>query len=97
MQPFVDRLELSDTSDLERLSAATVSGFILQKAALMSVGSAKLLVTALRSFLRYLHLQGFCRDLSAAVPAVAGSRLAGLPKAIPEEAVRRILAVRGSR
>lgn len=87
IKPFAEGLELPKP---ERLSAQAVTGFILREARSSSTGHLKLKVTALRSFLRYLHLERGCRDLSAAVPAVAGCRLSGLPKAIPEDSVRQI-------
>lgn len=56
-------------------------------------GSAKLEVDGLRSLLRYLHLAGWIpRPLTSAVPAVAGRRSAGLPKALNSEQTARLLA-----
>jgi site-specific recombinase XerD len=81
----------ADFSDLQRLFPATVSRFTLGEARSSSVGYAKLKVTALRSFLRYLHLRGYCGDLAGAVPAVAGYRDSGLPKGLEQEEVRRLL------
>jgi integrase/recombinase XerD len=50
-------------------------------------------VTTLRSFLRFLQQRGLLStDLAAAVPGVAGWRLAHLPKALPTEQVERLLA-----
>ena len=92
VRPFVDRLGLSDLSELRELSAERVSGFILREAHSSGIGYLKLKVTALRAFLRFLHVQGLSSDLSAAVPAVAGRRSSGLPRGIPEEQVRRIEA-----
>ena len=93
VKPFVDSLCLSDLSELEGLSAEMVSRFILREARSSSVGYLKQKAMRLRALLRYLHLQGFCRDLSAAIPAVACPSLSGLPKkAIPEEEVRHIEA-----
>lgn len=77
--------------DLSRLSTPTVSQFVVQVARESSVRQAKLTVTALRSFLGYLHVHGQCGDFSGALPAVAGHRLAGLPKAIGDDDVRRLL------
>lgn len=49
-------------------------------------------VTALRSFLRFLHYQGLIRaDLASVIPAVARWQMAGLPKHLSAEAVRRVL------
>ncbi|MDP2956435.1 MAG: tyrosine-type recombinase/integrase [Longimicrobiales bacterium] len=92
VRPFVDSLRLSDLSKLQELSSYTISRHILREARSSSVGYLKLKVTALRSLLRYLHVCGLCRDLSAAVPAVAGCRFSALPRAISEDAVRRIEA-----
>jgi site-specific recombinase XerD len=88
---FLDGLGFSDISELRRLSSRAVSGFVLREARSSSVGYAKLKVTALRSLLRFLHVRGLCHDLVAAVPAVKGHRLSGLPKAIPDEDVQRLL------
>jgi len=91
VRKFLAAIDLSDLSDLCQLSTATVSRFILDEARSSSVGYAKMKVTALRSFLRYLHLRGHCADLSGAVPAVAGCRDSGLPKSLTEEEVSRLL------
>lgn len=77
---------------LAQLRASDVTRFVLRQAHAMGPGRAKLLVTALRSFLRFLHLRGeTATDLAAAVPRVAGWRLATLPKFIPAEDVHRLL------
>lgn len=57
------------------------------------VGSAKLIVCALRSLLRWLHLTGQVpSSLASAVPSVAGWRLSSLPKGLEPEQLRRLLA-----
>jgi len=58
-----------------------------------AVGSAKLIVCALRSLLRWLHVSGLISiSLADAVPVVAGHRLAGLPKGLEPGELRRLLA-----
>lgn len=77
---------------LGRLRTADVSSFVLTEARRSSVGYAKFKVTALRSFLRYLHIRGeIAGDLSGAVPAIAGWRLAGLPKGLDQDQTQRLL------
>jgi integrase/recombinase XerD len=52
----------------------------------------QLLVCALRSFLGFLHVDGVLpHSLTSAVPSVAGSRLAGLPKGLTSGQVRQLL------
>lgn len=90
MHRFVDDLRLLDLSELAQLSTQVFSDFILRELRCTSTGYLKHKITALRSFARYLHVHGLCPDLTAAVPTVAGYRLAGLPKTIPQRDVRRI-------
>ncbi len=75
------------------LRAVDIHRFIVQRARVGSRGRAKLVVTALRSFLRFLQQRGLlATDLAAAVPGIAGWRLAHLPKALPPEQVELLLA-----
>src|SRR4051812_30299477 len=78
---------------LERLDATAVSAFVLVEAQRSSGGSAKCLVTRLRVFLRFLHVDGeIARELAGAVPSVAGWRLVGLVKALDARSLGRLLA-----
>ncbi len=76
----------------EKLKPADITSFVLREASRWSVGQVKYEVTALRSLLRYAHAEGrIGSDLASCVPAVAGWRLAGLPKALEPDQVRRLL------
>jgi integrase/recombinase XerD len=80
-------------SRLNKLDAAGVTGFVVDGCGRRSVGSAKILVTVLRSLLRFLLLNGsVVVDLSGAVPAVAGWRGSHLPKGITPSKVEALLA-----
>jgi len=93
VRPFVVEHVTADGSALADLTAADVSAFVLAACRGRSVGSAKLTVTALRSLLRFLHVEGLIDgSLAAAVPAVAGWRLAGLPRALEAGATRALMA-----
>lgn len=79
--------------DLERLNAVEVTGFVLAECTTRTVGSAKYVVCGLRSLLRFLYVAGHVEgQLEAAVPKVAGWRLAGLPTAFGRPEVVRLLA-----
>jgi site-specific recombinase XerD len=74
-----------------QLMAAEVVDFVTQESRRWSIGHCKHKVTSLRSLLRFLHLRGYLpRDLSGCVPAVAGWRLAWLPKALEQDQVDRL-------
>jgi integrase/recombinase XerD len=75
------------------LDAAEVTRFVVRHTPRQSRGTAKLTVTALRSLLGFLHVEGLiARPLTTAVPSVAGWRLARLPKALHPTQVRALLA-----
>lgn len=75
-----------------KLRACDVTAFVQRNARDHSPPHTKQVVTALRSFLRYLHYRGQIRkDLSVMLPAVAHWRLTGLPKHLPVETVQRVL------
>jgi integrase/recombinase XerD len=78
---------------LTGLTAADVTAFVLAACPGRAVGSAKLIVCALRSLLGWLHVSGQVRvSLAAAVPSVAGWRLSGLPKGLEPAQLRGLLA-----
>jgi site-specific recombinase XerD len=79
--------------DLLNLTPADVTAFVVARCPKLNTGVAKLTVTALRSFLSFLHLNGITeRSLTHAVPTVLRRRLAGLPKGLEPDQVRRLLA-----
>lgn len=78
--------------NLAELNAADVTRFVQERAHQLSPGRAKLLVTALRSFLRYLQHQGSISvDLTRCVPPVAVWSLSTIPKFLPTGTVQRVL------
>lgn len=92
-QRFLAVHRTSDSMDVTRIGQADVIAFILDQARRYSIGTTQLSVTALRAFLRYLHVTGqISVDLSQGVPGVAGWRLAGLPQGLKPNEVRQLLA-----
>jgi site-specific recombinase XerD len=74
------------------LTPDDVSRFILRHARSASPGVARLMVTALRSFFRFLFLTGQTQsDLAGAVPTVPAWRLAEVPKYLRPEEVERVV------
>ncbi|OGO08073.1 MAG: integrase [Chloroflexi bacterium RBG_13_60_13] len=78
---------------LSRLSAGDVVGFVQRQVPRMHRNCARLLTTALRSFLNYARYRGeITSDLAAAVPCVANWSMTSIPRGIPADAVRQLLA-----
>lgn len=95
VRPFLRGRVSSDgvALDWESLDAADVTAFVVARTPDQSRSAAKMTVTALRSLLGFLHADGLiARRLTAAVPAVAGWRLAGLPKALKPAEIQALLA-----
>ena len=84
--------EYGPSRSMRKLSATDVTSFVRRHARDQSSGRASLMVTALRSFFRFLRLRGdISKDLAACIPAVARWRLANLPKFIEPSEVKLLL------
>ena len=95
VRPFVRRCVSADglTLDIDQLSEADVTAFMVTRCAEQSGRAAQLTATALRSLLAFLHVTGATAcSLVKAVPSVPGRRLAGLPSRLEPHHVRRLLA-----
>jgi integrase/recombinase XerD len=79
-------------ASLVRLDAGQVTSFMLDYCRGRNTWSAKAMVTAVRALLRFLHVAGRVPvSLAAAVPSVAGWRLASLPRGLAAGQVALLL------
>lgn len=89
---FLDCFERDGVLDFERVTAATVTQFVVDWSR-RCPNSTPHMASALRSLLRFLRVDGLVgAGLVEAVPGVARRRLAGLPKALPAGEVAAMLA-----
>ena len=80
-------------SNPRHFEAVSVRTFVLDRASRHGRCQAKVVITALRAFIRYLIAQGVCQvGLDAAIPTIAGWRLSALPRYLPAADVERVLA-----
>jgi integrase/recombinase XerD len=95
VKPFLVSLENSGVlADLRRLAPSTVHDYIIAISKPLTRASRKHLVSGLRSFLRFAHVNGFLeRSLVDAVPVILTRKLDRLPQTIPWEAVERLLSM----
>lgn len=78
---------------LDKLCPHDVHRFILHHARSVSRSRAKLMATALRSFLRFLYQRGDTLiDLAETIPSMTNWRMSELPKSLTSEQVERLLA-----
>jgi len=92
VRPFVATRALDGGLDLVGLTPADVTRFVVATCPKLSPGSAKLTVTALRSLLRFLHVEDvIATPLAEAVPSVASWKLARLPRRLEAAEVGRLL------
>ncbi len=78
---------------LSRLCARDVVGFVQRQAPRLHMKRAKLMTSALRSFLNYARFRGeVVLDLAAAVPIVANWSMPSIPRAISATQVHQLLA-----
>ena len=88
-----DRVARVGGLELERLSAADVTGFLGRECPRRSVSGARDLAARLRQLLRYLHVVGLIEvPLVWAVPPVADLRGRSLPKAVAPEVITALLS-----
>lgn len=74
------------------LHATHITGFVVRHARQLSPLRAGLMVTALRSFFRYLRQRGaIATDLAGCVPTIPSWSLSTLPRFLPAATVERIL------
>jgi integrase/recombinase XerD len=90
---FVSCQQASRAWDPATLDAAAVLAFAASELPRRGVSAAKNLAAGLRSFLRFLHLEGITRaPLAQAVPSVASWSGSSLPRGITGSEFNRLLA-----
>ena len=83
----------SEPMRLDELRPIDIHRFIVRRSQTGSRRWAQLMVTALRSFLRFLQQRGaIATDLARAVPGMANWSLSHLPKSLPPGQVEQMLA-----
>lgn len=93
VRPFLTNRLIAGGLTLESLTAREVTTFVLEVCATRRPGKAKTTVTALRSLLRFLHVNGVtAQSLVTAVPTPASWRLAPMPRGLEQTQVKLLLA-----
>jgi integrase/recombinase XerD len=90
-RPILALLERMGT-DPQHFVVSELRTFVLHFARQHRAEHAKNIVTAVRMFVRFLSVQGYCTpDIVHAIPTVARWRLASLPKHLPGTEVDRLI------
>ena len=81
------------TPDWSRLTVSTISAFVQTRASQLGPSARRHPVTATRAFLRFLATRGVVpARIEGAVPPIREWKHAGLPRAIADDDVQRVLA-----
>jgi len=92
VRPFVRASLGDDPLELAHLSPSDVVAFVSSMSRRFSPRSMKHVRTALRSFFRFLRVEGLCDErMEAAIPVVAQWRLSTLPRSLSDSQVEQIL------
>jgi site-specific recombinase XerD len=92
VEQFLSERFPSSAPNFTMLRATHVTGFVMRHAHQLSPKRAGLMVTALRSFFRYLRHRGaIATDLAGCVPTVPNWSLSTLPRFLPTDDVERVL------
>jgi site-specific recombinase XerD len=93
IEQFLSERFLDKTPNFRVLCALDISRFVVRQARRLSPLRGKLIVTALRSFFRYLRHRGaISKDLAGCVPTVPNWSFSTLPRFLAAHDVERILA-----
>jgi integrase len=93
VRKFLEQEGVLDPAGIARVRPIDVMSFVASCAAHVKPGSAKVVATALRSFLRFQQMLGLCDPrLAESVPAIPEWSLSRLPKTLTDGQVRGLLA-----
>lgn len=91
IRPFLRDLAIARRDQFARLTPADVLGYVERRARDASAATAVAMCSRLRSFLRYLHVQGLvANDLAACVPSIRKWRLTGLPTCLSAAQLQQV-------
>ena len=90
---FLDDRFNGGTLRIDKLNPSDVTAFLLRYVKSVKRKTAKLMVTALRVFFRYLRLRGeIDLDMAEFIPSIADWRLSDLPKSLETHEVEHLLS-----
>lgn len=91
-RPFLRDMAIGGPADFSRLTTADVLGYVERRARDASAATAVAMCSRLRSFLRYLQVEGLiAHDLAACVPSVKKWRFTALPTYLSAAQLEQVL------
>lgn len=91
-RPFLRDMSIAGPDDFAPLTAADVLGYVERRARNASAATAVAMCSRLRSFLRYLQVEGLiAHDLAACVPSVKKWRFTALPTYLSSAQLEQVL------
>ncbi|ALJ12075.1 hypothetical protein ATM17_31805 (plasmid) [Sphingopyxis macrogoltabida] len=91
-RPFLRDMSITGPGDFAQLTTADVLGYVERRARDASAATAVAMCSRLRSFLRYLQVEGLiANDLAACVPSVKKWRFTALPTYLSAAQLEQVL------
>jgi site-specific recombinase XerD len=91
-RPFLRDMSISGPNDFARLTAVDILGYVERRVRDASAATAVTMCSRLRSFLRYLQVEGLIEhDLAACVPSVKKWRFTALPTYLSAAQLEQVL------
>ena len=91
---FLDYISnAASASKLHKLNPSIIHDYVIKTSKPLHRASKKHLVSSIRSFLRFAHIQGYLKkDLVDAVPIITIRKLENIPKGISWDSVQKLLS-----
>ena len=91
---FLNKFKICNLSDVEMISPDQLICFVKKYSCYYKSGSMGVVLTSLRSFLKYLLFQGYnVKKLISSVPRVPNWRLSTVPKSLNDKQIKIFLSV----
>ena len=91
-RPFLRDMSIAGLEDFARLTTADVLRYVERRARDVGAATAVAMCSRLRSFLRYLHVEGLiAHDLAACVPSIKKWRFTALPTYLSAAQLEHVL------
>jgi integrase/recombinase XerD len=94
VRAFLDKLKISNLSQVDKVSSKQIVRFVKEYSSYYKSGSIGVVLTSLRSFLKYVSFQGYnVKKLIFSIPRIPNWKLSTVPKFLTDKQIKTFLSV----